>query len=78
MKIINVLLVSLSLLMTANTLVAQVVDDGLQSADELSALREQNTMLQKFLLEAQATIAAQQEAMDDLKRREAANNAEDH
>ena len=47
--------------MTANTLVAQVVDDGLQAADEISALQEQNTMLQNFLLEAQATIAAQTE-----------------
>ena len=50
--------------MIANKLVAQAADDGLQAADEISALQKQNTMLQKFLLDAQATIAAQQKRLE--------------
>jgi len=65
MKIINVILVSLSLFMIANTLAAQAVDEGLQAADEISALQKRNTALVKVLEEALAINAEWQEKLEE-------------
>jgi chemotaxis protein MotB len=65
MKIINVILVSLSLFMIANTLAAQAVDEGLQAADEISALQKENTALVKVLEEALAINAEFQKRLEE-------------
>ena len=51
--------------MIANTLAAQAVDEGLQAADEISALQKRNTALVKVLEEALAINAESQEKLEE-------------
>ena len=51
--------------MIANALAAQAVDEGLQAADEISALQKENTALVKVLEEALAINAEFQERLEE-------------